>query len=74
MTIPVNAVSKVSQLDEATELSDEDLLFLSEKQGDESFIAKKVKQSTVDAHNDARYIKRTEIYLSVPLCSVIIEK
>ena len=74
MPFDVNAISKVSQLQEATELNDEDLLLLSQDQGDGSFISKKAKGSTIDSHNDERYIKKIDVYYSDPLIALIIEK
>ncbi len=73
MSIPVNAISKVSQFAAATTVADSDLLFLSQDQGGGSYISKKVTIGNMAAHLDDRYIRRVDVFLSAPLGVLIID-
>ena len=73
MSIPVNAISKVSQFAEAPTIGDSDLLFLSEDQGGGSYISKKATIGAVAAHLDDRYIRRIDVFLSAPLGVLVID-
>ena len=76
MSIPVNIISKFSEFLEAVALADDDLLLMSQAQdpGPIPFITKHIKGSTLDSHNDGRYIRKVDVYFSEPLDLLIIQK
>ena len=77
MGIPVNIISKFSQFPETTDVQGDDLFLMSQAQDPPTpnpFITKHIKGSNMDAHNDKRYIRKIDVYFSVPLDLLVIEK
>lgn len=65
-----HAVTKVSQLTEATALGEDDLLYLSEDDGEGGFVSKYVKRSVLED----LFIRKVDVFINGNLGVLIIRK